>query len=65
MSASREHASAGRAVLERRTIHIEDILALPETEFPETVARARHARLAPDVLAMPLLREGDAARASS
>ena len=26
----------GRAVRERRTIHVEDLLALPETEFPET-----------------------------
>src|SRR5262249_13040884 len=28
----------GRAVSDRQTIHVEDILALPETEFPETRA---------------------------
>jgi GAF domain-containing protein/anti-sigma regulatory factor (Ser/Thr protein kinase) len=51
-------AVVGRAVCDRRTIHIEDLLALPE-EFPETVARTRRAT-APTrtVLATPLLREG-------
>ena len=35
---------AGRAVRDRRTIHVEDLLALPETEFPETLAAvAAHA----------------------
>ena len=50
----------GRAVSDRRTIHVEDMLALPETEFPET--RARQRRLGytggRTVLATPLLREG-------
>src|SRR5262249_5643691 len=32
---------AGRAVRTRKSIHIEDILALPETEFRETVERDR------------------------
>ena len=31
----------GRAVRDRQTIHVEDLLALPETEFPETLARSR------------------------
>ena len=34
-------AVGGRAVLDRGTIHVEDLLALPETEFPETLARMR------------------------
>jgi GAF domain-containing protein len=49
----------GRVVLDRRTIHIEDLQALPEAEFPETLARQR---VSPNpfrtVLATPLLREG-------
>src|SRR5262249_13731089 len=51
---------AGRAVRDRQTIHIEDMLALPETEFPGHVARARHSGLpaARTVLATLLLREG-------
>jgi GAF domain-containing protein len=49
----------GRVVLDRQTIHIEDLLALPETEFPETLARARGATVPQrTVLATPLLREG-------
>ena len=50
----------GRAVRDRKTIHIEDFLALPETEFPETLARARARRAVPTrtMLATPLLREG-------
>jgi GAF domain-containing protein len=48
----------GRAVCERRAIHVEDILALPETEFPETLARVRQLGT-PNrtLLATPLLRE--------
>jgi GAF domain-containing protein/CheY-like chemotaxis protein len=49
----------GRAVLERRTIHIEDMLQLSETEYPESVAlqkRLGHRT----ALASPLLREGKA-----
>ena len=52
-------AVGGRAVCERRTIHIEDVLALPEEEFPETLARARSfSTPSRTVLATPLLREG-------
>jgi GAF domain-containing protein len=49
----------GRVVLDRRTIHIEDLQALPEGDFPETLARQR-VSLDPfrTVLATPLLREG-------
>ena len=35
-----------RAVRDRQTIHVEDMLALPETEFPETLER-RAARRCP------------------
>ena len=49
----------GRAVVERRTIHIEDVAALPEEEFPET--RAVQQRFGQrTTLATPLLREGRA-----
>jgi GAF domain-containing protein len=49
----------GRVVRERKTIHIEDLQALPEAEFPETLARTRQASVPPrTVLATPLLREG-------
>ncbi|HET9909056.1 MAG TPA: GAF domain-containing protein, partial [Anaerolineales bacterium] len=47
----------GRAVLEHRTIHIEDMLELSEAEYPNSVAlqkRLRHRT----TLAAPLLREG-------
>ena len=49
----------GRAVSDRRSIHVDDLVALPETEFPETLARAQRA-IAPirTILATPLLREG-------
>jgi GAF domain-containing protein len=50
---------AGRAVCDRRTIHIEDFQALPDTEFPETVARGRNTGTRTrTMLATPLLREG-------
>ena len=52
----------GRAVRDRQTIHVEDILALPETEFPETLERCGSARSrwfpTRTMLATPLLREG-------
>ena len=53
----------GRAVRDREPIHVEDILALPETEFPETMKRVRETRAqqgtpARTMLATPLLREG-------
>ena len=50
----------GRAVAERRTLHVEDLHALPETEFPETRARQRRLSLSGSrtYLATPLLRQG-------
>jgi GAF domain-containing protein len=59
LPATRDSMS-GRAVVERRTIHIEDLRALPETEFPVTRERQRRAGLPGDrtVLVTPLLREG-------
>ena len=53
---SRGHAS-GRAVVDRRTIHIHDMAAESEAEFPEGLMfqkRAGHRT----ILATPLLREG-------
>ena len=48
----------GRVVGDRRTIHVEDIMAA-EAEFPETVSRLRQGgSLARTMLATPLLREG-------
>ncbi|HXQ39236.1 MAG TPA: GAF domain-containing protein, partial [Anaerolineales bacterium] len=49
----------GRAVIEHRTIHIEDMLQLKESEYPDSVAlqkRLGHRT----ALASPLLREGNA-----
>ena len=49
----------GRTVRDRRTIHIEDLLALPETEFPESLALARASSVpARTMLTTPLMREG-------
>jgi signal transduction histidine kinase len=48
----------GRAVIERRTIQVEDLVAA-EAEYPETLSRAR--QVGPPtrtILATPLLREG-------
>ena len=49
----------GHAVRDRKSIHIEDILAVPETEFPETVERQRQGGVAAarTMLVTPLLRE--------
>jgi GAF domain-containing protein len=51
---------SGRAVVERRTIHVDDVRALPETEYPATLVLSR--QLGPmgtrTSLATPLLREG-------
>src|SRR5262249_54647901 len=48
----------GRAVSDRRTIQVEDIMAC-EAEFPETVSRMRQAGvLTRTMVATPLLREG-------
>ena len=49
----------GRAVLDQRTIHIEDLAALSEDEFPETRARQRQAGNH-TMLVTPLLREDTA-----
>jgi two-component system, NtrC family, sensor kinase len=49
---SREYP-AGRAVIERRTIHIDDILPLIETEYPALRGTTRRT-----FLATPLMREG-------
>jgi signal transduction histidine kinase len=57
IAASRLSVS-GHAVCDRRTIHVEDLLALPETEYPESVARSRAGVPTRTVLATPLLREG-------
>jgi GAF domain-containing protein len=52
-------AVTGRAVRDRKPIHVEDILALTKTEFPETVERVRQGDTrARTILATPLLREG-------
>ena len=49
----------GRAVRDGKTIHIEDFQALPETEYPETLERQRHApSRTRTMLTTPLLREG-------
>jgi GAF domain-containing protein/anti-sigma regulatory factor (Ser/Thr protein kinase) len=45
----------GRAVIERRTIHVEDIQAVPESELAATPARLAGVRTG---LATPLLRDG-------
>src|SRR5262245_21883278 len=50
---------SGRAVVERRTVHIEDIVPLVDTEYP--AAREYQPRLGSRaVLAVPLVREGKA-----
>ena len=48
---------AGRAILDRQTIHVADILAEVETEFPEA-KRLQEAEGTRTLLATPLLREG-------
>src|SRR6266545_94086 len=52
-------AIAGRAVLERRTIHIHDLAVAVRKEFPETRA-AQRASGSRTVLVTPLLRNGSA-----
>src|SRR5262245_54884212 len=47
----------GRTVIDRQTIHIHDLVAAPEHEFPTSKALARRFGLR-TVLATPLLREG-------
>ncbi len=46
---------SGRAIIERRTVHIHDLAATPEGEFPESTAKQAGVRT---YLAAPLLREG-------
>src|SRR5262249_11006994 len=46
---------AGRAVVDRQTLHIQDVAAVPEYELPAGPARRRGTRT---MLATPLLREG-------
>jgi GAF domain-containing protein len=48
---------AGRAVIDRQTIHVDDLAAQIETEFPEAKPRQRFSGTR-TVLATPLLREG-------
>jgi class 3 adenylate cyclase len=56
--------TAGRAVLDRRTVHIEDLAEVSEDEFPR--GRAFQARYGDrTILATPLLREGAAVGAIS
>ena len=45
----------GRAVVDRQTVHIHDLAAVPEAELPASPARRRGVRT---MLATPLLREG-------
>jgi len=52
-------AIAGRAVLERRTIHVHDLAVAVRKEFPETRA-AQRASGSRTVLVTPLLRNGSA-----
>jgi len=50
-------STTGRAIIDRRTVHIEDIAAALETEFPEgRIAQRRRGHRT--TLATPLLREG-------
>jgi signal transduction histidine kinase/putative methionine-R-sulfoxide reductase with GAF domain len=49
---------AGRAVIDRQTLHIPDVAGVPESELPARPARQRGTRT---ILATPLLRENTAA----
>ena len=50
---------SGRAVLDRQTVHVRDIMALLETEYPESRLR-QAARGARTILVAPLIREDTA-----
>jgi GAF domain-containing protein len=50
---------SGRATLERRTVHVEDIVPLLDTEYPDAVENQRNFGFR-TVLGVPLIREGDA-----
>ena len=52
-------SSSGRAILERRPVHIHDVLAVAETEFPISRALQPHSGDR-TILAVPLLREDEA-----
>ena len=49
------HSIPGRTVIDQRTLHMHDLAAEPEDDFPATFARSLGVRT---VLATPLLREG-------
>ena len=51
----------GRAVIDRQTVHVEDVAAEVDTEFPEAKA-LRQATGTRTTLAIPLMREGDSHR---
>jgi two-component system, NtrC family, sensor kinase len=50
-------AVAGRAVIDRRVIHVHDLAAEPDTEFPDS-KRYQQVTGYRTILAVPLLREG-------
>ena len=50
-------STSGRAVVDRRTIHVPDLVAESEAEFPESKARAQRAGVRTH-LGTPLLRQG-------
>jgi GAF domain-containing protein/anti-sigma regulatory factor (Ser/Thr protein kinase) len=50
-------SNTGRAIVDRQTVHVHDMLAEREEEFPEVWHGAQQERLR-TVLAVPLLREG-------
>ncbi|SIO66224.1 His Kinase A (phospho-acceptor) domain-containing protein [Bradyrhizobium erythrophlei] len=50
--------ASGRAVIERRPIHVHDLLSTEGEEFPDARAFARRANVR-TVLSVPLLREGE------
>jgi GAF domain-containing protein len=53
----RRGSITGRAVVDRQTIHVEDLVTVSESEFPDAVAAQRR-RGHRTTLATPLLREG-------
>jgi GAF domain-containing protein len=55
----RRTSIAGRAILERRTIHVEDVLAVIDTEYPDVREIQKRIGLR-TALNVPLLREGEA-----
>jgi GAF domain-containing protein len=51
------HTPVGRAVVDRKTIHVHDLLAEVETEYPESKERQKFSG-SRTILVTPLLREG-------